>query len=289
MKRFLAAALVALGLVGCAKTGGNGDPNPTPTPTSAPLGPLSFVVILADDMGYGDLGVYGNTTIKTPNIDQLAAGGARFTSFYVTSPVCAPSRASLLTGRWAPRTGIPWNPPVRLNDDEVTLADVLRQAGYATGMVGKWHLGWESRDMPTRHGFDSYYGFIADENQGGFWRDDRPTSDGVGFDLLTERYTQEAVSFIRAQQGRPFFLYLAHRSPHLDLYPHPAFQGKSAGGAYGDVVEELDWSVGEVLKALRETGAERNTLVFFLSDNGPPAPAPLHAQPELIPTRCGKD
>jgi arylsulfatase A-like enzyme len=221
-------------------------------------------------MGWGDLSSYGHPRIKTPNLDQLAADGVRLTSFYVTSPVCAPSRASLLTGRWAVRTGIPWNPPLRLNDGEMTIADALRAKGYATGMVGKWHVGWEPQDMPIHHGFDSYFGIPGGAGDTNFVRGDQVTDDGPkNLDLITERYTEEACAFIRAQGTRPFFLYLAHHSPHTPHRLSGRFVGTSEAGLYGDVIEELDWSVGEVVRVLGETGALANTVIVFTSDNGP--------------------
>ncbi len=271
-------ALALLGAASLWRCGGSGasTPNPVPSPSATPTpatGPPNVVIVLADDLGYGDLSSYGNAAIKTPNLDQLAAEGIRFTSFYVPVPLCAPSRAGLMTGRWPYRAGIPWNPPERLNDGEITIADALRSRGYATGMVGKWHLGWVAADMPTHYGFDSYYGIPAGEDEGDFVRGDQPTSDGASPEMLARRYTDEAIAFIRrAPRDRPFFLYLAHRSPHLPNYIAPPFQAKSAGGLYGDVIEELDWTMGELMKALRDVGADRNTLVLFASDNGPEIP-----------------
>ena len=266
----LAAALWACG--GGGSTPLSAPPTPAPTPTPD-LGPPNVVLILADDLGYGDLGAYGNPRTRTPNLDKLAAEGIRFTSFYVPVPICAPSRAGLMTGRWPYRTGIPWNPPVRLNDDEVTIADALRDRGYATGMVGKWHLGWTGPDFPIHHGFDFYYGIPAGEDESDFVRGDQLTRDGVGRDMLARRYTDEAITWMRGvPRGRPFFMYIAHRSPHLPNYVAPPFEGTSPGGLYGDVIEELDWTVGEVVKALESMGAGQNTLVLFTSDNGPVIP-----------------
>lgn len=260
-RRALAAAGLAL-VVAC---GGNGTPttSPTPSPTAAPPSPPNVVVILADDLGWGDLSSYGSTTIKTPNLDRLASEGIRFTQFYA-NPVCAPSRAALMTGRWPVRAGVPWNPPTRLNPGEITVADALHGLGYRTAMVGKWHLGWETADFPTHHGFDSYYGQIANEDQdaGTFFRGDQPTTDPadvVPAPALTARYTQEAVSLIRAHKSERFFLYLAYRDPHLPLY-----------GAYEEVVATLDANIGAVVQALKDNGIDRDTLVVFMSDNGPP-------------------
>jgi arylsulfatase A len=249
-------------------------PQPTAgAPTPAPdLGPPNVVLILADDLGWGDLGSYGNTLIKTPNIDRLAAEGVRFTSFYVPAPICAPSRAGLMTGRFPGRTGIRWNPPDRLNPNEIVVAHVLRARGYATGMVGKWHLGWVSEDMPIHHGFDFYYGIPAGEDQADFVLGDQPTRDGVGPDQLARRYTQEALKFIAANKDRRFFVYLAHRDPHLPNYPAADFSGRSAAGSYGDTIEQLDATVADLMKGLNDLGLDQNTLVLFMSDNGPVIP-----------------
>jgi arylsulfatase len=231
------------------------------------------VIILADDLGYGDLASYGNPLIKTPNLDKLAADGIRFTSFYVPVPICAPSRAGLMTGRWPYRTGVPWNPPIRLNDGEITIADALHARGYATGMVGKWHLGWEAPDFPTHHGFDYYYGIPAGEDESDFILGDQPTRNTYPPETLSRGYTDAAITWIKGvPKGRPFFMYLAHRDPHLPNWMSAPFLGTSKGGLYGDVIEALDWTVGQLLQALKDIGAEQNTLVIFASDNGPVIP-----------------
>jgi arylsulfatase A len=271
------ALLLLAGALALWRCGG-GDASPTPVPSASTtptpsLGPPNVVVILADDLGYGDLSSYGNGRIRTPNIDRLGAEGIRFTSFYVPVPLCAPSRAGLMTGRWPYRTGIPWNPPDRLNDGEITIADALHERGYATGMVGKWHLGWLAPDMPIHHGFDYYWGIPTGEDESDFIEGDHPTSETASREMLARRYTEKAVDFIRGvPRGKPFFVYLAHRSPHQPNYIAPPFQGQSAGGLYGDVIEELDWTVGELMRALRDAAADQNTLVLFTSDNGPEAP-----------------
>jgi len=224
-------------------------------------------------MGYGDLGSYGNPLIKTPNIDKLAAEGIRFTSFYVPVPICAPSRAGLMTGRWPYRTGIPWNPPSRLNDGEITIADALHARGYTTGMVGKWHLGWVAEDFPTHHGFDYYYGIPAGEDESDFVLGDRPTRDTAPPEMLSRRYTDYAITWMKGvPKGRPFFLYLAHRDPHLPNWMSAPFLGQSKGGLYGDVIEAMDWTVGELMAALKDVGVDQNTIVIFASDNGPVIP-----------------
>jgi arylsulfatase A-like enzyme len=244
------------------------DPSPAPTPVPTPAGPPNLVLIVADDLGWGDLGVYGSASIRTPHLDRLAAEGARLTQLTVPASLCAPSRAALMTGRYPVRTGVFWNPPRSLRPGERTLADVLKARGYATGAVGKWHLGEQETDLPTYRGFDFYYGMPYGEDEDNVYRGTQPTTDTVGLDQLARKYTSEAKAFM-AGASRPFFLYLAHRAPHTPLAASDAFLGRSAGGLYGDMVEELDWSVGEVLAFLKEKGLDRNTLVFFTSDNGP--------------------
>ena len=240
-----------------------------PAPT---LGPPNVVLILADHHGWGDLGSYGNRTIRTPNLDRIAAEGERYTNFYVAAPMCAPSRAALLTGRYPTSVGIPWNPPLRLNRGEVVIATPLHDRGYATGMVGKWHLGWEKTDMPVYFGFDFYYGIPAGEDETQFILGDEPTTDTVSPDQLARRYTDEAIRFIGARGARPVFMYVAHRDPHLPNAPAPEFVGRSTAGAYGDVIEQLDFSVGRLMSALAAMGIDQNTLVIFTSDNGPVEP-----------------
>jgi len=248
-----------------------------PTPTPDP-GPPNIVVILADDMGYGDLGSYGNTILKTPNLDRLAAEGARFTNFYVAAPVCAPSRVAIMTGRWPPRTGITWNPPDELHPDEVLIAQVLHDAGYATALVGKWHLG--PGDMPNRLGFDYFYGLANGEDENTFVLNGQPTKDTVSPDQFAKRYTDYALKWIADHRSR-FFMYIGERDPHIPNTPPPDWAGRSgAGGAYGDTVEWLDSNIGDFMQGLKDLGVDQNTLVFFTSDNGPPAGygyrGPLH-------------
>ena len=264
----LAALLVGCGGQGSSPTATTPPPT-TPSPAPTPKGPLNVILIVADDLGWGDLSSYGSPIIKTPNLDRMASEGMRLTQFTVPSPVCAPSRAALMTGRYPSRTGIHWNPPDSLRARERTLGDLFKAQGYATGMVGKWHLGFEHDDLPVYHGFDFYYGLPYGEDPDGFYLNDAPTKDSVGFELLAGKYTEEAVKFIRGSEGRPFFLYLAHRSPHTPLFASLQFLGRSEGGLYGDVVEELDFQVGELLSALKAIGIDRNTLVIFTSDNGP--------------------
>jgi arylsulfatase/arylsulfatase A len=254
--------------------------------------PPSFVIILCDDLGYGDLGCYGSTTIRTPNVDRMAAEGMRFTDFYVGASICSPSRAALLTGRYPRRTGILGalfpHSPHGLSPKLPTLSSVLKEHGYATACVGKWHLGHRPAFLPMAHGFEHYFG-IPYSNDMGFApelklapRVKPPTSDGPPLmrddevievpaqqDTLTRRYTDESIRFLTANKHRPFFLYLAFTSPHFPLHVSPFFRGRSKRGLYGDVVEELDASTGEILATLRRLGRDKDTLVLFTSDNGP--------------------
>ena len=265
--------------------------------------PPNMVVILADDLGYGDLGVFGHPLIKTPRIDRLASEGLRLTSFYASAPVCSASRYSLLTGRYAIRAGIngALMPESKggLGADETTLADILKTAGYRTGMVGKWHLGNKPGFFPTEHGFDSYFGLLYSNDMVRPWvqtdvplrlyRGTQELQGDVDISTLTERYTDEAVAFIRENRSRPFFLYFAHSMPHVPLGASPRFAGRSANGRYGDVIEMIDWSTGQVLDALRDAGVERSTLVIFTSDNGPwmDMPPRMLVEPRILRTDAG--
>ena len=244
----------------------------------------NVVLIYCDDLGYGDIGVNGSR-IPTPNIDRLARQGMRFTDFYVGQAVCSASRAALLTGCYPGRIGIQGalgpGSKVGIADGEVTLAEILKSRGYATAIVGKWHLGDSPRFLPTRHGFDEWFGLPYSNDMWPHHPTQRqfpalPLYDGERVvetmpeqALLTARYTRRAVDFIRRNRDRSFFLYLAHSMPHVPLFPSPRFAGKTGLGTYADVVHEIDASVGEVLKALRREGLEKDTLVVFTSDNGP--------------------
>lgn len=265
------AAIAALASVLALQACGGREATPVapiaPSPAATPSGPPNVVIILADDLGYGDLGDFGATQIRTPNLDRLAAEGVRLTNYTVPAPVCAPSRAALMTGRYPVRTGIPWNPPRHLGGDEITLGGALREVGYGTHVVGKWHLGYDFQDWPLQRGFDTYFGSL--DNQTPFMSGNTVVSERWGAAWVTRLYTEEAQRVIRVARERPFFLYLAYRAPHVPLKASPDFEGRSPRGLYGDVVEELDWGVGEVVRTLQETGVDRKTLVLFASDNGP--------------------
>jgi arylsulfatase A-like enzyme len=247
----------------------------------------NFILIFCDDLGYGDLGCYGSTKNRTPRIDQLATQGMRFTDFYASSPVCTPSRSSLLTGCYARRVGMHedftghWVLIPRskrgMNPAETTLPEALKTKGYATACIGKWHLGDQPSHLPTAHGFDSYFGipYSNDMQQASrgdpplpLVRDARVIEAPAKQPTLTKRYTEEAIAFIEKNRDSPFFLYLPHTFPHLPLFASPDFHGKSANGRYGDSIEEIDWSTGQILDALERLKLADNTLVIFTSDNG---------------------
>ena len=263
----------------------------------------NIIFILADDLGYGDLACYGSEKVTTPHLDSMAKEGVKLTSFYV-APVCSPTRAALMTGCIPQRVGIggvlfPRNNH-GLNPDERTLPELLKEQGYATAIIGKWHLGNQDMFQPLKHGFDTWYGTPASNSQGfdptakryaddcvwreGYTREsilrlkeaDCPlVRDNVVIEVpadqtqFTQRYTQEAIRFIAANKDKPFFLYLPHNMVHIPLAASAEFSGKSKLGIYGDAIQELDWSTGEILKTLRELGLDDKTLVVFTSDNGP--------------------
>jgi arylsulfatase A len=235
----------------------------------------NIIIILADDLGYGDISSFGAKDISTPNIDALGQNGIKFTSFYSTSPVCSPSRFGLLTGRFPRRQGIDhvFFPEgyTGIPSEEVTIAETLKGNGYRTGIVGKWHLGHQQKFLPLQNGFDEYYGIPYSNDMMGvvYLNGNEVDSLKVNQTYITKTYTTKAVSFIERHKNQPFFLYLAHNMPHVPIYASPAFEGSSKRGLYGDVIQELDWSVGEVVKALKKNGVAENTLVVFTSDNGP--------------------
>jgi len=247
----------------------------------------NIVFILADDLGYADLSCYGATEIKTPNLDKMAKEGVRFTDFYTPACVCTPSRASLMTGCYPKRVDLhvavlPPNTHSGLNPNEITIAELLKEEGYTTGCIGKWHLGLLPEVMPNAQGFDYYYGMPGpNHGRSDLFRNNtliKKNSD-VEYDQITLNYTQEAISFIRKNKEKPFFLYLAHSAIHIPLFASKEFRRhEGINGLYRDMTEELDWSCGEILKELKDVGILDNTIVIFTSDNGPSgvAAAPLH-------------
>jgi arylsulfatase A-like enzyme len=295
MKRTIFLAVAALLSAVCSVPVRASKEMPGSVTTNRP----NLVIINIDDLGYADIGPFGSTLNRTPNLDRMAAEGRRLTSFY-GAPVCSPSRAALMTGCYPkralpiPHVLFPGN-DVGLDPSEVTVAELLKSAGYATGIVGKWHLGDQPEFLPTRQGFDEWFGLPYSNDMG-------PAADGVKSNFgdplpatpknpqpplplmrgetvvqrvlamdqtrLVTQYTQEALRFIQAHKNERFFLYLAHNAVHFPLYPGERFRGKSANGIYGDWVEEMDWSVGEVLNALRTQGLAEKTFVLFTSDNG---------------------
>jgi len=239
-------------------------------PSAASAAAPNVVLIVADDLGYGDLSCFGSRAIRTPALDAMAADGIRLTAFTTTSAVCSPSRAAMLTGRYAARFGI-WRvlfsqDSTGLPASEVTLAEALRAHGYATGLVGKWHLGHRPEFFPTRHGFDYFFGLPLPPK---LYRNEELIDENVDASTLVERFTEESIRFIHEHKKGPFFLWLGQTLVHAPVVVSPRFQGKSAAGVYGDAVQALDWSTAQVLDALRREGIDRNTLVIFLSDNGP--------------------
>ncbi len=291
--------IVLVGLMSASAMGSTNTPN--------------IIYIFCDDLGYGDLGSYGNPTILTPHLDQMALEGKRFTQFYAAASVCSPSRASLLTGRYGRRNGT-FNNHFHgrisgLDPDEITIAELLSGEGYATTCIGKWHLGHVKQFLPKAQGFDSYFGipfsndmrldpnmpFAEDAVFRDGWtlekvrslsfdgsKENQPKGDLVPLiedDLvieypadqstLTKRYTERAINFIRSNQDQPFFLYMPQTMPHTPLFRSPDFENVSLRGLYGDVIAEIDWSVGQILSTLKELDLDKNTLVVFTSDNGP--------------------
>lgn len=260
--------------------------------------PVNFIIIFTDDQGYGDLGCYGHPTIKTPHIDKMAAQGQRWTTFYTAANVCTPSRAGLLTGRLPIRSGM-CSDRIRvlfpdsdggLPQNEITIAELLKTAGYRTAAIGKWHLGHLPAFLPTSHGFDSYLGIpysndmdrvstmpareaIMNAKKEYFnvplMRNEEIIERPADQNTIVKRYTEEAVKFIAENRKKPFFLYLAHSLPHVPLFASDDFRGKSERGLYGDVVEEIDWSVGRIMETLKKEKLDKKTVVIFTSDNGP--------------------
>ncbi|UZR96268.1 sulfatase family protein [Chondrinema litorale] len=290
-----------LGFIACTTP----TKEPSEVPNKANGKPTNFIIIFADDLGYGDLSTFGHPTIRTPNLDRMAVEGQKWTNFYVGASVCTPSRAALLTGRLPIRNGMTSRVNRVLFPDsknglpqtEVTIAEQMKKAGYATAAIGKWHLGHKEEFLPTSHGFDYYYGipysndmdniipFRSAQGYFDFWKSperkdiktfnvplmrnteiiERPADQNT----ITRRYTEEAMKFVTENKEKPFFLYLAHNLPHVPLFASNDFEGKSPRGLYGDVVEEIDFWIGELLNTLKENGLDKNTMVVFTSDNGP--------------------
>jgi arylsulfatase A len=239
--------------------------------------PPNVILMMADDLGYKDLSCYGSEKQKTPVLDKLAKEGIRLTSFYAGATVCTPSRMALLTGAYPPRLG--WRGGVvgygiktlnGLAPEALTIGEVFKEAGYETALIGKWHLGDSPELQPMKQGFDTAYYIKKSNNQTKqLWRGTDLVADPFNNSRLTENFTAEAIKFIRANKEKPFFLYLPFTAPHFPAQSHPDWKGKSANGAYGDVVEELDGRIGDILKTLKDTNLEKKTIVVFLSDNGP--------------------
>ncbi len=292
------------------------------TPITAEDRPLNFVVIFCDDLGYGDLSSFGNPVIQTPNLDRMVYEGQKWTQFYVADPVCTPSRSALMTGRYPIRTGMTSKKRAvlfpdsgsGLQPDEITVAEVLKQKDYATAHVGKWHLGHLPEYLPTAQGFDYYYGIPysndmnAAEGKSKLYRDQMsdpdfyPDTQNYNVPLMeneeileqpadqntiTRRYTERAVQYIQDNQDKPFFLYLAHSMPHIPLFASEEFRGSSKHSLYADVIQEIDWSVGEVLQTLRDLDLDQHTIVMFSSDNGPWLSFETHGG-SAGPLRAGK-
>ncbi|MFT5129139.1 MAG: arylsulfatase A [Rhodothermales bacterium] len=280
----------------------------------------NLVIIYCDDLGWGDLGCFGNPTIQTPHLDQMAAQGQKWTQFYVAAPVCTPSRAGLMTGRYPIRNGMTSAKRVvffpdsgsGLLPEEVTIAEMLKEQGYATGMFGKWHLGHLPQFQPTNQGFDTYYGIPysndMDRISGPNYRkeatdpsfltktehynvplihDGKEIARPADQHTITKAYTEKTIAFIEANKDNPFFVYLPHSMPHIPLFASENFVGRSKRGLYGDVIEEIDWSVGQVLSTLRRLKLAENTMVMFCSDNGPWLTFKTHGG-SAGPLRAGK-
>ncbi|NQU54630.1 MAG: sulfatase [Bacteroidetes bacterium] len=272
---FIAAILsISFFNIGCKKS----------TTTSKP----NIIIFFTDDQGYGDLGCYGGKGFETPNIDQLAANGIRFTDFYVAASVCTPSRAALLTGKYPRQVNLhvgvisPFSTH-GLAPNEITLPEVLKPVGYNTAMIGKWHLGHASKEfMPNNQGFDYYYGVPYSNDMDGhfykhnnfqspplpYFKNTEQVAEGLNQDYLTKTWTEAAVEYINSAKEKPFFLYVAHNMPHTPWHASEKFRGSSELGLYGDIMQEIDWSMGEIVNALNENGIAENTIIIFTSDNG---------------------
>ncbi|MEM9841129.1 MAG: sulfatase [Pseudomonadota bacterium] len=263
-------SLIAFGLSGCASA----TPSPEDNGTSVHAQP-NIIIIMADDLGWGDISLNGADLIDTPNIDRIGLEGVQLTSFYAGANVCTPSRAALLTGRYPIRSGMQHvvypHSQFGLPQSEVTIAELLQEVGYTTGMIGKWHLGHSDAYWPTAHGFETFFGVAYSNDMQPFdlYNGKTVIETPVDQTALTEKYAAEAVSFIEANKDAPFFLYYAETFPHLPLFVPEHATGVSDAGHYGDVVEHMDWGIGQILDALDEAGIADNTLIIVTSDNGP--------------------
>jgi arylsulfatase len=239
----------------------------------------NIIIIYCDDLGYGDIGINGHPTIRTPNLDKMAMNGIRFTNYYSASPASTASRYSLLTGRYPARSGLRWvlapNDERGIHPEEITMAEALKEQGYSTAIFGKWHLGDRKEYFPLQRGFDKWVGIPYSNDMLPPRFPDLPLMNGNEIEelnpnqkYLTERFTREAIAFMEENKDNPFLIYLPYTMPHTPLYPGDAFRGISRRGLYGDTVEEIDWAVGEILHSLEELGIKENTLVWFTSDNG---------------------
>lgn len=290
MKCFLSLGISMMLAVACLATA-NGL-------TTKSNEPPNVVIIFADDLGYGDIGAYGAKGFDTPNLDSMAVQGIRFTNFYVPAPVCTPSRAALLVGAYPKRLSLaervifPYSKH-GLHPAETTIAEMLKTRGYATGIIGKWHLGHEDEFLPTRQGFDYFFGLPYSNDMGGYpygeqvgarergvalgysspplplMRNETVIESSPNQNLLIKRFTEESLNFISRHKHKPFFLYMAHTMPHVPIAVSDRFRGQTKHGPYGDAIAEMDWATGQILEHLKTLGLEKNTLVIFTSDNGP--------------------